>query len=126
MRKSAIGIDVPAGFCASQLVACASCRTSGTKTCQAPLLSTYRNGFSLITGDFGTDVTGGAGKVVAGALAVPTKTMFQLEPTQLPSDELRVTHCCWVPELIWPVSRQSAMKPPLDQLPSDSFRSPSR
>src|SRR5882757_9133943 len=97
MRKFAIGIDVPAGFCASQLVACASRRTPGTNTCQAPAESTCRNGFSRTTGDFGTEVTGGVGKVVAGALAVPTNTMFQLEPTQLPSTELRVTHCCWVP-----------------------------
>ena len=42
--------------------------------------------------------------------------MFQFEPVQLPSLSLRMMNCCWVPELTWPVTTESLMKPPDDQL----------
>src|SRR4051812_14369302 len=52
--------------------------------------------------------------------------MFQLEPVQLPSWELRVSHCCWLPELTCPSILLSARSPPLDQPPSSSARVPRR
>src|SRR6266568_4308131 len=126
MKKSEIGSEVPAGLWPNQLVACVLVRTAGTNTCQAPWRSTYRNGFSLTTGVCGIEMYGGVGKEVCGALATPTNTKFQFEPTQLPTTELRVIHCCWVPEWTAPVIWQSAMNPPLDHEPSSSLRSPSR
>src|ERR1700753_1999906 len=42
--------------------------------------------------------------------------MFQFEPVQLPIWSLRMMNCCWVPELTWPVTCVSLMKPPDDQL----------
>ncbi len=50
--------------------------------------------------------------------------MFQLEPVQLPRVELRVIHCCCVPERTWPSILVSAMKPPLAQPPSSRARLP--
>jgi hypothetical protein len=38
--------------------------------------------------------------------------MFQLPPDQ-PTLELRVSHCCWLPEATVPSTFESAMKPPL-------------
>src|SRR3954451_14592806 len=64
------------------------------------------------------------GKDWAGAPWSPTKTMFQLEPDQLPICESRVRNCCWEPDWIWPSTFVSAMKPPLDQPPSSSARLP--
>lgn len=83
-----------------------------------------RKGFSRTTGVRSTVVYGGLGKLVPGTPWLPTKTMFQLEPVQEPSWELRVSHCCWVPDLTWPSILVSAMKPPLDQPPSLSSRLP--
>ncbi len=69
-------------------------------------------------------VYGGCGKVLPGTPWLPTKTMFQLDPFQLPSWELRVSHCCCDPERTCPSIFVSAMNPPLDQPPSLSSRSP--
>src|SRR5580765_5480960 len=69
-------------------------------------------------------VYGGSGKLSAGAPRVPTKTMFQFAPFQLPSSLSRVSHCCWLPDLTCPSTLESARKPPLDQPPSSSTRSP--
>src|SRR5882757_3823030 len=121
-----MGSDTPSGLQPSQLVAWLSVRTAGTNTWYAPSLSTYRNGFSRTTGVWAIDVYGGVGKLVAGAFATPTNTKFQFEPTQPPTTEFRVIHCCWVPELTWPVIWQSAIKPPLAHEPSFNRRSPSR
>ena len=59
---------------------------------------------------------GGLGKLWPGTPVSPTNTMFQFEPVQLPSWSLRMMNCCWVPELTWPVTTESLMKPPDDQL----------
>lgn len=40
-------------------------------------------------------VSGGAGKVLAGAPWTPEKTMFHTPPSQLPRPLSRVYHCCW-------------------------------
>src|SRR5437667_11521969 len=50
--------------------------------------------------------------------------MFQFDPAQLPIALLRVSHCCWLPDLTCPSTFESARKPPLDQPPSSSTRSP--
>lgn len=71
-------------------------------------------------------VWGGLGKVVPGTPWLPTKTMFQLAPVQLPSWELRVNHCCWLPELTCPSIFVSARRPPLDQPLSSRARLPRR
>src|SRR6516225_620329 len=64
-----------------------------------------------------TTVYGEPGKLesVGGLLLVkltPSNTMFQLPPDQ-PILELRVSHCCWLPEETVPSTLESAMKPPL-------------
>src|SRR5258708_14151920 len=69
-------------------------------------------------------VYGGSGKLFGGACPVPTNTMFQFDPVQLPRSLLRVIHCCWLPDLTCPSTFESARKPPLDQPPSSSTRSP--
>src|SRR5882724_4674456 len=76
----------------------------------------YRYGFSSEVGVWFTVVYGGLGKLWAGTPVSPTNTMFQFEPVQLPSLSLRMMNCCWVPELTWPVTTESLMKPPEDQL----------
>src|SRR5882757_10222778 len=86
----------------------------------------YRNGFSRETGVWSTVVYGGQGKLPAGAFWSPTNTMFQLEPLQLPHSELRDIHCCCEPDLTCPSTLVSASRPPLDQPPSSSCRSPFR
>ena len=78
----------------------------------------------LIAGATSILVYGGSGKLFAGARSVPTNTMFQFDPVQLPSALLRVSHCCWLPDLTCPSTLESARKPPLDQPPSSSTRSP--
>jgi hypothetical protein len=45
-----------------------------------------------------TVVNGGLGKLFDGAPTTPAKTMFQLEPLQLPNWELRDSHCCCEPD----------------------------
>jgi len=40
--------------------------------------------------------------------------MFQFDPVQLPYWSLREMYCCWLPELTWPVTTESEMKPPLE------------
>src|SRR5258708_1190811 len=60
-------------------------RSAGTNTFHAPLASIYRNGFSRTTGTESIVVYGGCGKLSAGAPRVPTNTMFQFAPVQLPS-----------------------------------------
>ncbi len=76
----------------------------------------YRYGFSSTVGVWLTVVYGGLGKLCPGTPVSPTNTMFQFEPVQLPSWSLRMMNCCWVPELTWPVTTESLMKPPDDQL----------
>src|ERR1700729_1557619 len=73
----------------------------------------YRYGFSSTVGVWLTVVSGGLGKLCPGTPVLPTNTMFQFEPVQLPSWSLRIR---WVPELTWPVTIESLMKPPDDQL----------
>src|SRR5712671_5714689 len=50
--------------------------------------------------------------------------MFHAPPVQLPNAVFLESHCCWVPELVWPSIFESAMNPPLDHPPSDRFKSP--
>src|SRR3984957_16326664 len=76
----------------------------------------YRYGFSSTVGVRLTVVYGGLGKLCAGTPVLPTNTMFQFDPVQLPSWSLRMMNCCWVPELTWAVTFESLMKPPDDQL----------
>src|ERR1700738_3131412 len=109
------GRATPRGFPEIQVVPSAFERSAGTKTFHAPRRSTTRNGFSRITGAASTVLYGGSGKVFAGACWVPTKTMFQFDPVQLPSALLRVSHCCWLPDLTCPSTFESARKTPLDQ-----------
>src|SRR5882757_10941312 len=80
----------------------------------------YRYGFSATVGVVETVVSGGLGKLCPGTPVSPTKTMFQLEPVQLPKLSLRVRNCCWLPELTCPVTLESLMNPPLDQPPLSS------
>src|SRR3982074_1148007 len=84
----------PGGAPPIQLVPSAFERSAGTKTFHAPRRSTKRNGFSRITGAASIVVYGGSGKLFVGACSVPTNTMFQFDPVQLPSALLRVSHCC--------------------------------
>src|SRR3954454_10808136 len=83
-----------------------------------------RYGFSRTTGVLSITVYGFAGQVPSGGLVVPTKTMFQFPPRQLPHSALRENHCCCEPEFTWPSILQSAMNPPLDQPPSERIRFP--
>ena len=48
---------------------------------------------------------------------MPTKTMFQLEPVQLPHSLLREIHCCCEPESTLPSMSESDIQPPLAQPP---------
>src|SRR5205809_2347597 len=98
MTNSPIGCVTPGGSCALHVVPLAFARNAGTNTFHVPRASTNRNGFSRITGAEASVVYGGAGKLCVGALRVPTKTMFQLDPVQLPISLLRVSHCCWLPD----------------------------
>lgn len=86
-----------------------SVRTAGTNTLYALTASTYRKGFSRVTGARSTVVYGGLGKVFAGAFCAPTKTMFQLEPVQLDHSVFRDSHCCCEPDLTCPSIFVSAM-----------------
>src|SRR5258706_7109238 len=124
MTNSLSGRATPRGFPEIQVVPSAFERSAGTKTPHAPRRSTKRNGFSRITGAASIVVYGGVGKLFDGAPPVPTNTMFQFDPFQLPSALLRVSHCCWLPDLTSPSTFESARKPPLDQPPSSSTRSP--
>src|SRR5438045_8758355 len=54
----------------------------------------------------------------------PAKTMFQLEPLQLPHSESRVNHCCCVPEFTLPSIIESEMNPPDAQPLSSSTSEP--
>src|ERR1700736_170767 len=114
MTNSLKGGATPSGFPEIQVVPSAFERSAGTKTLHAPRWSTMRNGFSRITGAASSVVYGGAGKLFVGARSVPTNTMFQFDPFQLPSALLRVSHCCWLPDLTCPSTFESARKPPLD------------
>ena len=88
-------------------------RAAGTRTRHAPASSTYRNGFSRLSGVVSSVVYGGSGKPVsAGAPTVPAKTWFHTPLVQLPTSELRVIHCCCEPLTTVP-ARESARKPPL-------------
>src|SRR5438445_13655025 len=122
--KSLSGRATPRGFPEIQVVPAAFDQSAGTKTFHAPLRSIMRNGFSRITGAASIVVYGGSGKLFVGAPSVPTNTIFQFDPAQLPSVLLRVSHCCWLPDLTCPSTFESARKPPLDQPPSSSTRSP--
>src|SRR5438034_4359321 len=81
-------------------------------------------GFSRTTGVLSITVYGCCGQAPAGGLVVPTKTMFQFPPRQLPNSVFRENHCCCEPESTCPSILQSAMKPPLDQPPSERRTSP--
>src|SRR4051812_22528184 len=124
IAKALSGRDVPVALPELHVVPLAFARSSGTKTFHAPRDSTYRNGFSRTSGEEGTVVYGGSGKLCAGAFRVPTNTMFQLAPVHPPSSLFRVSHCCWLPVFTYPSTFESARKPPLDQPPSSSTRSP--
>src|SRR5690349_1033597 len=84
----------------------------------------YRNGFSRTSGVLPTLVYPGSGKLVPGAPWVPTQTMFQFAPDQLPMVELRVIHCCCEPDRTWPSILVSDIQPPEAQPPSSSARLP--
>ena len=51
-------------------------------------------------------------KSVAGAPSTPENTMFHTPPSQRPTSELRVYHCCCEPVWIVPVTREFARYPP--------------
>src|SRR5690242_3615706 len=105
-----MGSEVPGAAPPVQSGPCAPERRAGTNTCQPPEESTYRNGFSRVTGLCATVVYGGLGKPVAGAPVSPTKTMFQFCPVQPPFIAVSwVRNCCCVPELICPDTRESPM-----------------
>src|SRR6476646_5207459 len=113
IMNSLSGRDTPRGRPALHVVPSARERSAGTNTDHAPRRSTTRNGFSLITGAASIVVYGGSGKLVAGAPRDPTNTMFQFAPVQRPSTLLRVSHCCWLPDLTSPSTFESERKPPL-------------
>src|ERR1700737_1936775 len=96
MTKSLNGRATPSGLPEIQVVPSAFERSAGTKTFHAPRWSTKRNGFSRITGAASIAVYGGSGKLFVGARSVPTNTMFQFDPFQLPSALLGVSPCCWL------------------------------
>src|SRR5882762_1715971 len=102
MTNWLMGCATPRGFPELQVVPSAFERSAGTKTFHSPRRSTTRKGFSRITGATSIVVYGGSGKLFAGACRVPTNTMFQFDPVQLPSALLRVSHCCWLPDLTCP------------------------
>ncbi|GMA86459.1 hypothetical protein GCM10025868_17090 [Angustibacter aerolatus] len=62
----------------------ASRRVAGTKTRQPPFASTYRYGFSRLTGVLGRVVYVGSGRLCAGAPEVPENTWFQTALLQPP------------------------------------------
>src|SRR6185369_7268183 len=124
MKKSLMGSATPAAFAELHVTPLVFERTAGTNTLHSPRSSTKRKGFSRITGADGSVVYGGSGKLCAGAFFVPTNTMFQFAPFQLPSSLFRVSHCCWLPDRTSPSTFESARNPPLDQPPSSSTRSP--
>src|SRR6476620_2935310 len=117
IRKSLSGRDTPRGGAALHVVPSARERNAGTNTDHASRRSTTRKGFSRITGAAPIVVYGGSGKIVAGAPCVPTKTMFQFAPVQRPSVLLRVSHCCWLPDLTSPSTFESASNPTIGQPP---------
>src|SRR5437016_3958298 len=85
MTKSLIGSETPGAAPAPSphVVPLAFERSAGTNTRHVwplPLASIYRKGFSRIRGADAIVVYGGSGKLCAGALRVPTKTMFQFAP----------------------------------------------
>src|SRR5689334_15109691 len=92
------GMPCPAALPEAQVVPVELRRRAGTKTWYEPWASTVRKGFSRTTGVRSTVVIGGLGKLWAGAPWVPTKTMFQLAPVQLPKVSLRDSHCCCEPD----------------------------
>src|SRR6266481_4076112 len=94
MTNSLRGRATPRGFPEIQVGPSAFERSAGTNTFHAPRASMKRNGFSRITGAASIVVYGGSGKLFVGAPPVPTNTMFQFDPFQLPSALLRVSHCC--------------------------------
>src|SRR5258706_10054035 len=102
MTNSVSGRATPRGFPEIHVVPSAFERSAGTNTFHSPRASTKRNGFSRITGAASIVVYGGSGKLFVGAPPVPTNTMFQFDPFQLPSALLRVSHCCWLPDLTCP------------------------
>ena len=54
---------------------------------------------------------------LAGGCGMPTKTMFQLAPVQLPHSLLREIHCCCGPAPTLPSMSESDIHPPLAQPP---------
>src|SRR4051812_7586495 len=74
--KSLMGNATPGAFTPLHVVPAVPERNAGTNTFHAPRESTNRNGFSRTSGVEGTVVYGGLGKLCAGALRVPTNTMF--------------------------------------------------
>ena len=54
-------------------------------------------------------VSGGFGKLWAGAPVTPENTMFQTPPDQLPKLLSLEYHCCWDTEETWPVTLVSEM-----------------
>src|SRR5215471_8581956 len=125
-KNRSIDSDVPAVAPPPHVVPTEACRSSGTKTRNAPLASTYRNGASRVTGLLGSvvygcgppDCAGVALKLCGGTAPVsPEKTWFQTPFDQLSMSLLRTRNCCCEPfstEL--PVNCESAMKPPLEKL----------
>src|SRR5688572_20460969 len=96
----------------------------GTLTKYRPDESTKRNGFSRTTGVVAIVVTGVAGQVPPGGRTAPTKTMFQLPPTQFIQSVFLDKNCCCDPELTWPSIFELAMNPPLEYPPSHRFMEP--
>src|SRR5215471_16335690 len=88
-------------------------RSAGTNTAKlAP--SRNRNGFSRDTGVGLTNVLGVVGQVPPGRLVgIPTNTMFQLLPVQLPHCALREIHCCWETDPTSKSTTESDIHPPL-------------
>ena len=87
-KKSDSGIDRPAVPPADQLVPAEFRRAAGTNTRYCPLPSTYRYGFSRLTGVlasvvYGPPQLGCAGKHWAGAPVTPEKTWFHTPLLQL-------------------------------------------
>src|SRR5882672_2267270 len=82
---------------------------AGALTKYFPLASTKRNGFSRMRGVVATTVYAVAGHAPAGGRWAPTKTMFQLEPTQLAQSVFLDKNCCCVPEFTCPSILESAM-----------------
>src|SRR6266513_4425279 len=85
MTNSLKGCATPLGLPEIHVTPSAFERSAGTKTFHSPRRSTNRNGFSRIAGATSIVVYGGSGKLFVGACRVPTNTMFQFDPVQLPS-----------------------------------------